>query len=227
MATLNCNHINGNVINENTAKSIFFGKESTISEAYFNARRNKEGNVAGINDLDHLVIKGVVMPLSDAGYFYEALWYQFLAENKEIYSKIMKYDNFVDMRGDSSMNSTARVFKIVRQGGLVGLKTHCRDFLDRLNHTLMQAPKNTGGLRFSDFDNTAKHIVKSNFKTLDKAGIMDIARATQNDIIVELTSLRYDEYSKEITEAYFKSQYFHIMNVYNSIYNPIKSDNEI
>lgn len=226
MATLNCNHIDGNLITERTAKSIYFGVESTIEDAYNNARRNKNDEIAGIDDLDHFVIKGVKMPLSDAGFFYEALWVQFLAENKDIYNKIVKYDDFVDLRGQNSMNSTARVFKIVKQGGLVGLKTHCKDFLDRLNREISKSPKPTE-VRFCDLDNIAKHLVKFNFKSFDKNGILELARETENEIIVDLTSLRYDEYAKVITEAYFKSQYYHILSKYNKLFGKVDSSNEI
>ena len=234
MNVLNCNHIDGNLITERTAKSIFFGIESTIEDAYNNARRTITGDIAGVDNFHHLHIKGVDMPLEDAGCYYEALWFQFLAENKDLYYEIVKYDDFIDLRDASSMNSTARVFKILKMGGITGLKTHCKGFLERLNKKIAdkkrgsdsEQPSERENLSFNDCDNMAKHLVKFNYKSMYKSEILELAKETNNDIVVKLTSLRYDEFAKEITPDYFKTQYFQILSEYNKK-NQIGNDSNV
>lgn len=204
---LNCSSKDGCIITERTAKSIFFGNCLSIEEMYAQSRRTLSGEIAGKDDFDHLQIKTVQMPMSDAGYFYEALWYQFFAENPDILKEVLQYDSFFDGTSNSSqtMNSTARVFYILKKGGFAGLKCHCKDFLSRLNKKLSEqaiskpqtVSENNNVSSFQELENLARKIMKQHSS---RDMVMNTARSFNIPYLVNLCNLRLQEQNEDITK---------------------------
>lgn len=208
---LNCSVKDGCVITERTAKSYFFGKNISIEDMYNESRRDVYGEVAGKDDFDHLQIKDVQMPLEDAGYFYEALWYQFFAEHQDILKEVLRYDEFYDGTADSAhtMNSAARVFTILHKGGIAGLKSHCKDFLSRLNQKLTERAKSkpqtpsmevSESSSFNELDALGRKLVKDNYETKSRESIMDLARSFHIPYLINLVNLRLQEANNDITK---------------------------
>lgn len=216
---LNCSPKDGCVITERTAKSIFFGNNLSIEEMYVQSRRTLSGDIAGKDNFDHLQIKTVQMPMSDAGYFYEALWYQFFAENPDILKEVLQYDSFFDGTSNSSqtMNSTARVFNILKKGGFAGLKSHCKDFLSRLNEKLLEQAKSKPQTvsdhndvsSFSELEALARKIMKEHSS---RDAVMTTARSFNIPYLVNLCNLRLQEQSEDITK---ESLAFELRNLRN------------
>lgn len=238
---LNCNNVGGNLITERTAITTFFGKKCSIEDMYLNARRDENGDIANDKPLHHLLINGVEMPVKDGGSFYELLWYQFLAENKDIYEKIMTYEEFDDGK-DNVMNSTARVFRLLKKGGLNGLKSNCKEFLNRFNEKRMASnslnsvkpnidtnkadESNNTCLKedFSSLDTYAKKIVnKYKNSNLYKQELIDVAVEEYNvsdknlTVFKRLVALRYDEFVEVSSDIFIKSVLNGIREDYNKI----------
>lgn len=216
---LNCSSKDGCVITERTAKSVFFGNYLSIEEMYKHSRRTLSGEIAGKDDFDHLQIKNVQMPMSDAGCFYEALWYQFFAEHADILKEVLHYDSFYDGTSNSeyTMNSAARVFGILKKGGFAGLKSHCKDFLSRLNEKLAEqskskaqtAPKPDALSSFNELESLARKIMKEH-KSRD--AIMSTARSFNIPYLVNVCNLRLQEQSNDITKEALSIELRNIRN---------------
>lgn len=130
---LNCNPTNGDVITENTATITFGDKVDSIANIYYLTRRDKDGNVAELSELDHYSINGIRFDKNCGRSLYDTLWYTFLKNNPSIVEKIRSYDDFSDgMKNPNSINSTARVFYVVKKYGLTGLRNNCKKFMSDL-----------------------------------------------------------------------------------------------
>lgn len=235
---LNCNNENGNVITERTAISTFFGKRCSIEEMYLYARRDEDNNTPTDKPLHHFLINGVEMPKADGKNFYELLWYQFFIDNKDLYKKVMSYDDFIDEKGNS-INSPARVFRLMKIGGLTGLKSNCKEFLERFNKSKMNVPKqelvlsgNEEGNNiaekdeiFTFLDTSAKKLVKKYYSSLMKSEIVDTAieeikvEDKYKDFLARLVNLRYDESADITSESFVKSVLNSIRSDYNKLFN--------
>lgn len=138
--TLNCNPKDGNLITENTAMITFLDRDDSIANIYWNTRRDKDDNVAEFSDLDHYSINGIRFDKNFGRSLYDTLWYTFLKKNPSIVDKIRSYDDFSDgMKNPNSINSTARVFYVVKKYGLVGLHNNCKKFITILSEKSKEA----------------------------------------------------------------------------------------
>lgn len=219
--TLNCHSRNGDIINENTAVSVFFGKKMSIAQAYNQSRRDENNNIASADNFHHLEIKGVVMDKSDAALFYESLWFQFFYENPEILKKIRAFDNYVDEHSEpnNTMNSTARVFNILKISGLNGLKSNIKDFSQRfraklhdLNSSLQ--PQETS---FEFLDSMAKRIVRQNAdKDLDTV-LDSCVDLSIHPLIREIVTFRYEEFHDMLSQGFLKMKYEILVDRFNKL----------
>ena len=131
--TLNCNPTNGDLITENTATITFGDTVDSIANIYYLTRRDKNGNIAEFSELDHYSINGIRFDKNCGRSLYDTLWYIFLKKNPSIVEKIRSYDDFSDgMKTPNCINSTARVFYVVKKYGLTGLHNNCKRFMSDL-----------------------------------------------------------------------------------------------
>lgn len=215
---LNCNSYNGSLITDMSARVIFYGIEDSIFNIYLNARRNKDGEVAGASDFDHLLINGIKFEKSYGKAFYEALWYQFFDENENLVQSIKSYDDFNDNLAENTMNSTARVFKLIKNYGMNGLYSNIKGFVTELKERKKENKENnvikdicnTPIDEFANMDILVKKVVNKNFGHISKADMLNMIDFEQfendKEYLKKLFYIRYDEKEGDCSKAYIQNQ---------------------
>ena len=227
---LNCNSINGNIITENSAKICFYGEINTIHNIYNTARRDANGNIAQQDNFDHLQIKNVLLPKSYSAAFYEALWWQFFHENEKLIDMIRNYDEYDDGLDNNVMNSTARVFRLLKKYGMNGLSSNCKPFFTELKNKIKEAPVEEEET-FESLDFIARRYVKEYF---GKAKREDIANELKKlnkkgiSTLIQLMNIRYDECENSCSKDYIRNELRRIKVDYEKEKNPkLENNNEI
>jgi len=218
VASLNCNNINGDVITETTARIMYFGDNDNIHNIYNNARVVDEGG-----KLEGFMVNGILVPKDRAKEFYISLWYKFFKENKDIIDDITYYDEFYDGKPEGVINSPAMVFRIIKQGGLNGLRSNCSKFIKWLKNqshskitedTLALADNENAGsnipkIKETDFislKKKAEKLANQYYKTAEKEDILNVAKAEGGEIYMRIVSVIYDKKMDIITEALYNMQ---------------------
>lgn len=234
---LNCNPANGNIITENSARIVFYGMEDSISNIYLSARKNASGVTAKSSDFSHLVINGITLEKSYCKSFYEALWYQFFNENPDLIEKIRSYDGYYDGLPDKAYNSTARVFRMLKDFGMNGLYSNIKPFLSELR---AKTPKKTENIvkdietntlendteeakltnlldRFNNMDLVVKRLVNKYYLVIEKSELInceELKSFEDKDVLRQLISVRYDEKEGNCSKAYINNLLTSIRNKY-------------
>lgn len=203
MRLLNCNRINGNIINESTAKIMFYSKFDTIANIYNESRVEKDGK------LDHFCIDEIDIEKEYAREFYIALWWTFFKENKELAKEITAYDKYDDGMPEGVANSTAKVFEIMKKYGVAGLGSNCKEFLILLRDKRNLEKRTT---LFEQYKSKAEYIIRTN-NGREKSELIEIARQEGGIELVKILSLLYDKKLNAITEALYLMQLKEIKNV--------------
>ena len=245
---LNCSPENGNLITENTAKIIFLDSLDSVANIYFNSRKTKDGKTATSSDFDHYEIDNICFDKKYGRSLYDTLWFTFLKKNPSIVEEIRSYDDFSDgTKTENCINSTARVFRVVKKYGLTGLHNNCKKFMSDLaqknkeekqqdnensvetsrnkpeknipNITLSDittTPENEDDKslrikRFKELDNMVINVIKTGYEKCSKEKMIKTAKAqgyekAEENIVVRLIEVRYDEYSKNSTPAYIQKE---------------------
>lgn len=225
---LNCNPRNGDYITETSARTLFYGVEDSISNIYLNARKNDKGEIAGSGDFSYLLINGMKFDKTHSKSFYEALWYQFLFENNDIAEKLRTYDDFYDGLPEKANNSSARVFRLLKNYGMNGLYSNIKPFLTELKerkrneNTVKEEPKsveemlanpdNTEDIykenpldAFNNMDLIVKRVISKYYKTLTKAEMLEcdeVNSIKDKETLRKLLNIRYDEKEGNCTKVY-------------------------
>jgi len=196
MTVLNCNNLNGDVITEKTARVMFYGNPDSIFNIYNNSKVIENGV------LSHFFVGGVKVPLEYENEFYVALWWQFFKENPEVLKTILLYDEFNDGYSEDTINSPARIFKILKIGGMNGLGTMCKKFLVWLR----EERKHMDSDDFTELRRKAELLVNENYKKLTKDDILNIANISDSSYFTRLVSLVYDKKTDCITDNLYNMQ---------------------
>ena len=209
---LNCSPVGGNIITDTSAVISFFGQEDTIANISIKARTDSVGKMAKEDNFDHLVIGDISFPRSYAKVFYEALWMQFFANNREIVDKIRQYDGYFDGYPENTANSAARVFDLVKKYGINGLASNVKSFTKELKEKKEQTgnkEKSELQEQFSQMDTMARRLVKEYCGVISLDEILSKAESEEVadlKIFRRLIRARYDEYDGNSSSDYTKRE---------------------
>lgn len=206
---LNCNPINGNVITDKTARITFYGVLDSIDSIYTNGRKTVNGETAGNDNFDHLEINGFIFDKSYCSKFYEALWWSFFKENQDMIDEIRKYDDYEDGLDDGVINSSARVFKIIKKYGMNGLSSNCKPFLIELRNREVNKTKCSDMQRqsFEELDLYIKELIRKN-NDMSKRELLDIIKGMahpETATLEKLLDIRLDEKNGDCSLEYLHS----------------------
>lgn len=213
---LNCSPNGGNVITDETATILFFGKKGTIADIYRSSRRTADGKIADTDNLDHIEIQGMKFSKSYLKMFYETLWLQYFIENSasKTEEKIRSYDGYYDGLKETTVNSAARVFWILKKYGMNGLKQNVKPLMSQIKERT-RGVKETSGFQY--LDNLAKRIIRENYGKYPREELSRLASfedETSAKTFGRLLSIRYDEYEKNGTAAYIQNELMRIRDAY-------------
>lgn len=220
---LNCNPENGNLITDTTARVMFYGLLNNINDIYVNARRTVDDQVAGNDNFDHLNINGAIFEKEYCCKFYEALWWMFLKNNENIVTEIKKYDDFDDGYDDGVINSTARVFRMVKKYGIKGLESNCKPFMIELREKVhkkdndnKKSVENNDNKSFEELDSYIKKVIRIN-DDKSRREILEIIRNLgfkEQTTLERLLDVRMDEKDGDCSKEYLESSLRRIKREY-------------
>lgn len=228
---LNCNPATGNYLTSPKVFIKLYSDYDSIYRLYEKARRDKN-NQPTVEKIHHLEIEGVRMDGSLAAKYYDYLWYLFFKANPEIINEVCKYNSFTDGYGDvedNIANSTARVFRIVKIGGIKALRSSCKEFSKDLNNLIRMKNTNTVNhekiekYSFNDLERTAKKIVRD-FGTASKEEVLREVEQESNiyyrEILYPLVDIYYDIMKKSVTDQYALHRINAIWGKWNKLAHP-------
>lgn len=190
---LNCNHTSGDIITSKYARIRFLQIQDSIFNLYYEYMQK-----------DGFYYPNITIPISYSDNVYELFWYMFFLENPALLKEILRYDSYIDNHG-SELISTARVFQILKKGGINGLKLSCR----KLRRYIAENKSQT------EFD----EIVMLARKCAEGKSSCNINTTDNNDIIKKLITLYKD---KNITDEYIRLRELDIYKQWNCDLNKKK-----
>ena len=190
---LNCNHTSGDIITSKYARIRFLQIQDSIFNLYYEYMQK-----------DGFYYPNITIPISYSDNVYELFWYMFFLENPALLKEILRYDSYIDNHG-SELISTARVFQILKKGGINGLKLSCR----KLRRYIAENKSQT------EFD----EIVMLARKCAEGQSSCNINTTDNNDIIKKLITLYKD---KNITDEYIRLRELDIYKQWNCDLNKKK-----